>query len=82
MNSRNPKIEAIGGQAFRVGDCRVWAEIYYLDSPTHYREYINTDARHNNLPEGHELMMLTDITPFSVARVCCKFIRRCLTTSH
>ena len=23
-----------------VSDCHVWAEIYYLDSPTDYREYI------------------------------------------
>jgi len=24
----------------RVQDCRVWAEIHYLDSPTDYREYL------------------------------------------
>jgi len=29
-----------GGSAFRVSDCRVWAEINYLDSPTDYREYL------------------------------------------
>jgi hypothetical protein len=32
--------ERDGGQEFHVGDCYVWAEIHYLDSPTDYREYI------------------------------------------
>ncbi len=30
----------IGGTSIHVGDCRVWAEIYYLDSATDYREYL------------------------------------------
>jgi hypothetical protein len=30
----------IGGQPIHVRDCYVWAEIYYLDSPTNYREYL------------------------------------------
>lgn len=30
----------IGGSAFYVGDCYVWSAIYYLDSPTDYREYL------------------------------------------
>jgi hypothetical protein len=30
----------IGGEAIHVGDCHVWAEIYYLDSQTDYREYV------------------------------------------
>jgi hypothetical protein len=29
-----------GGDAFYVGDCYVWSAIYYLDSPTDYREYL------------------------------------------
>ena len=28
----------VGGQPFHVRDSYVWAEIYYLDSPTDYRE--------------------------------------------
>lgn len=32
--------EEIGGTAFHVGDCYVWSAIYYLDSPTDYREYL------------------------------------------
>ncbi len=27
-----------------IGDCYVWAEIYYLDSPTDYREYLPQDC--------------------------------------
>lgn len=30
----------IGGQPIHVRDCYVWAEIYYLDSLTNYREYL------------------------------------------
>lgn len=32
--------EEIGGETIRIGDCFVWSEIYYLDSPTDYCEYI------------------------------------------
>ncbi len=28
------------GLELTVSDCRVWAEIHYLDSPTDYREYL------------------------------------------
>ena len=27
-------------RTFKVGDCYVWAEIQYLDSPTDYREFL------------------------------------------
>lgn len=30
----------IGGEPFHVRDCYVWAEIFYLDSGTDYREYL------------------------------------------
>jgi len=30
----------IGGDVFYVGDCYIWSAIYYLDSPTDYREYL------------------------------------------
>jgi hypothetical protein len=36
----------IGGTAAHVGDCLVWAEIYYLDSPTDYRECLANHHRH------------------------------------
>jgi hypothetical protein len=30
----------VAGTSFRVGDPYSWSEIYYLDSPTDYREYL------------------------------------------
>ena len=32
--------QRIGGESVRISDCYVWAEIYYLDSTSNYREYI------------------------------------------
>ena len=32
--------QRVGGEGFHISDCHVWAEIYYLDSPTDYREYL------------------------------------------
>ena len=51
--------QRIGGNTFHVGDCRIWAEIYYLDSPTNYREYL---PQHCSLRTVGELQMLDDIT--------------------
>jgi len=34
------------GQEFRVRDCYVWSEIYYLDSATDYREYLPQNGIH------------------------------------
>ena len=45
----------IGGEPVHIRDCHVWAEIYYLDSKTDYREYL--PERSNALPES-ELVML------------------------
>jgi hypothetical protein len=30
----------VENKAVHIQDCRIWAEIYYLDSPTDYREYL------------------------------------------
>jgi hypothetical protein len=30
----------VESNAVHIPDCRIWAEIYYLDSPTDYREYL------------------------------------------
>ena len=38
--SDNTDLHKIGGSSAHVADCYVWAEIYYLDSPTDYREYL------------------------------------------
>ena len=51
--------EHIGGKAAHVGDCFVWAEIYYLDSPTDYREYLPN----YHPPVDSQLVMLDDILP-------------------
>jgi hypothetical protein len=33
-----PQHEQIGGAPYRIADAYVWAAIYYLDSPTDFRE--------------------------------------------
>jgi hypothetical protein len=35
--------QRMGGESVHIGDCYVWAEIYYLDSPTNYRDYLPQD---------------------------------------
>lgn len=37
MRNHEKQIE---GMLIHVRDCQIWAEIYYLDSPTDYREYL------------------------------------------
>jgi hypothetical protein len=42
-HSGSPRADLIHGFAMgslHIQDCFVWAEIYYLDSPTDYREYV------------------------------------------
>jgi hypothetical protein len=45
----------IGGEPVHIRDCYVWAEIYYLDSKTDYREYLPEGP--HSLPDN-ELVML------------------------
>lgn len=47
--------EFVSGTCFHVKDCYVWAEIYYLDSPTDYREYL---PKRRAGPSFGELIML------------------------
>jgi hypothetical protein len=55
--------EKTGGTAIHVGDCYIWAEIYYLDSPTDYREFLpNNDLR--SMRPSSKLVMLDDLAPF------------------
>jgi len=53
-----PEAKGIGGQGFHIGDCYVWAEIYYLDSPTDFREYLpkNADIHPRYNDEGFRLL--------------------------
>ena len=34
-----------GGEQYKLSDCYVWSEIYYLDSPTNFRECIVPDPK-------------------------------------
>jgi hypothetical protein len=38
-----PRVNGESEGGIRIGDCYVWAEIYYLDSPTNYRDYLPQD---------------------------------------
>ncbi len=52
----------IGGTAAHVNDCLVWAEIYYLDSPTDYREYL-PNRHHIPVRIDSQLVMLDPVIP-------------------
>jgi len=59
----NPQQHRIARQqttdnAVRVQDCRVWAEIHYLDSPTDYHEYLPQSSIPSSPPECAALTML------------------------
>ena len=68
--------QRIGGNTFHVGDCRIWAEIYYLDSPTNYREYL---PQHSSLKTVDELQMLDDMSSPISALKARSLIRNLLT---
>ena len=51
-----------GGATSHVGDCYIWAEIYYLDSATDYRECLMPKVRNPQSDFG-DLVMLDEITP-------------------
>ena len=53
------RYKQIGGTSGHVSDCYVWAEIYYLDSSTNYREYLSSPNGRTMLP-GSELVMSDD----------------------
>lgn len=37
---KDSQSNTVTGESVYVGDCYVWAEISYLDSPTDYREFL------------------------------------------
>jgi hypothetical protein len=61
MDARRPE-EQIGGTPIRVPDCYIWAAIYYLDSPSNYREYLPYCRQRIAIPPG-DLVMLGDKPP-------------------
>lgn len=53
--------ERDGGREFHVADCYIWAEIYYLDSPTDYREYLPLkDVSIQSKPCSEQMVLLDD----------------------
>jgi hypothetical protein len=52
----------VGGTTARVTDCYLWAEIYYLDSPTDYRECLRSDYPLSEVP-SNDLVMIDNVTP-------------------
>jgi hypothetical protein len=69
-----------GGATAHVGDCYVWAEIYYLDSPTNYRECL-PGGRPSSMNPGNELIMLDDIAPvplIAVAKFLASIVSACM----
>jgi hypothetical protein len=61
---REPTHE-VGGTTVHVGDCYVWAAIFYLDSPTDYRECLPY-GRPSAAEPSRELLMLDHVTPVSL----------------
>jgi hypothetical protein len=61
---------------FNVGDSQIWAEIFYLDSPTAYRECLQQDA---GLSSADKLTMLED--PSSTAALTPETLIRLLVIS-
>jgi hypothetical protein len=61
----SPNHSHVGGSSFHVGDCQIWAEIHYLDSPTDYREYLPVHSLQGWKPLEGRLVMLDDERPHS-----------------
>jgi hypothetical protein len=58
--------QGICGENVRIGDCYVWAEINYLESPTDYREYLPKNcARPRNIPCNDVVMLESHVSPRS-----------------
>jgi hypothetical protein len=63
------KGKEIAGSSFHIGDCYIWAEIFYLDSCTDYREYLPQSSRRSPAANGSDLIMLDDLRSCSGSRV-------------
>jgi len=68
---------AIGFREVHVGDCYVWAEIYYLDSPSDYREYISNPVSQRRTEDRDEFITLDN--PWFSWRAVPKFLGGLLT---
>lgn len=70
-----------GGATSHVGDCYIWAEIYYLDSTTDYRECLAPRIR-EAAPDVGDLVMLDEITPSAVRIVLRNVARSAVSILH
>src|SRR5256885_13611857 len=61
--------------ASHVGDCYIWAEIYYLDSVTNYRECLPPHIQEPASDLG-DLVMLDEITPSPLWTVLRKLVEK------
>jgi len=70
----------IGGNPMRVADCYIWSEIYYLDSPTDYRECIPTHRiRPCNVPRsGFSILEPSENNPSHFFLTILVFLVSCL----
>lgn len=70
MGMPNPG-KQLGGEAFHVRDCYVWAEIQYLDSPTDYREYLPQRTTSSSELTDSELVITDPTTTNWTASLVC-----------
>jgi hypothetical protein len=65
MSDLHPPLK---NRAFKISDCQIWAEIYYLDSPTNYRECLHPMPLAPSILRN-DLMMLDERSRRSCAGV-------------
>jgi hypothetical protein len=56
------------GVPFHVGDCYIWAAIFYLDSPTDYRECLARDSAQLRSLACADLIMLDSVKQRPISR--------------
>jgi hypothetical protein len=54
------KGKGVAGSSFHISDCYIWAEIFYLDSSSDYREYLPQNGRRSLAGGDSDLIMLDD----------------------
>jgi hypothetical protein len=54
------KGKGVVGSSFHISDCYIWAEIFYLDSSSDYREYLPQNSRRSLAGSDSDLIMLDD----------------------
>lgn len=59
---------------FHVGDAYIWAQIYYLDSCTDYREHVPTNGPLQGSALQEPMVLLDEIPPHSFWTAFGRFI--------